>query len=448
MMAAFDYESAKTQFGAGRAREMEKEFSAQPAPAPAAPAAPTNFPPPPTTGGNTGFMPPRTSGTAPQPAPAPPPSGGAAQSYFNQQSAGDQAAIRQSWGGKDMLGEWYSNAVKAGATGPGTANDPLATSGGQAQAGGGTTRYTGPADTTKWQTGTAMTNDAHPDATTQSGDPFVDMIRGSAQGSSEDFGRFSHAQVLAWRDKYDAAASKAAGRPQFRNDFGDLVDKPTESGPQSQAAGFATGEKSAGRGGGGGAGGGGGVGGGSSTSSTVATSTPGAGGDLSSMMEANLKKMLAGDTSRYSPEAMQGLLAQIKQRIESSKSTQLRQAESEAAGRGMSRSGRTGTNLGAIRRGAEAEFTGQYGNTLRAKIDADRQDKNDALDRGQKYLDSMRDELYRRDMSAIQRQQYKANLDLAYANLANQRQALASSQQHSKDMLGAQYGYQATFGST
>jgi hypothetical protein len=272
------------------------------------------------------------------------------------------------------------------------------------------------------------------------------MIRAGAKGS-EDYKRFSHAQVLAWKDKYDEAASKAAGYPKFRNDFGDIVDKPTESGPLSKAAGYATGEKSAGKRGAGGGGGRGGAGGSmSASSSTTTASSTAPGGDLASMMDANLKKALAGDTSRYSPEAMQGLLAQIKQRVESSKATQLRQASSEAAGRGMSRSGRTGTNLAAIRRGAEAEFTGQYGDTLRAKIDADRQDKLDALDRSQKYLDSMRDELYRRDMSAIQRQQFKANLDLAYANLQNQRDSLASSQQYGKDMLGAQFGYQATFG--
>ncbi len=64
----------------------------------------------------------------------------------------------------------------------------------------------------------------------------------------------------------------------------------------------------------------------------------------------------------------------------------------------------------------------------------------------EKYLDSMRDELYRRDMSAIQRQQFKANLDLAYANIKAQRQNMEAGFQQQKDMLGAQYGYQATFG--
>lgn len=38
-----------------------------------------------------------------------------AQAYFNQQSAADQANIRASWGGGDMMDEWYQAAVEAGA---------------------------------------------------------------------------------------------------------------------------------------------------------------------------------------------------------------------------------------------------------------------------------------------------------------------------------------------
>jgi hypothetical protein len=238
----------------------------------------------------------------------------------------------------------------------------------------------------------------------------------------------AYAQWLEWQKDYDPNCPP--GAPYQAADGSGCVEKPDNTNKGYQA----------------------GVGGGGRGEGGGATAVAGGGGGdatgtgLAGMMETNLKSMLAGGSSRYSPEAMQGLLAQIKQRIESSKANQVRQAQSEAAGRGMSRSGRTGSNIAAINRGAEAEFTGQYGNVLRAKIDADRQDKLDALDRAQKYIDMLRDESYRRDMSAIQRQQFQANLDLAYANLANQRQALASSQQHQRDMLGAQYGYHSIFG--
>mgnify|MGYP001608226357 CR=1 FL=1 len=75
----------------------------------------------------------------------------------------------------------------------------------------------------------------------------------SESGKSDDLGRFDDRQLAAWlKDNWNVQGG------YFTNDFGDVVEKPTESGPQSQAAGFATGEGPAhggGRGGGGGAGG-------------------------------------------------------------------------------------------------------------------------------------------------------------------------------------------------
>jgi len=363
------------------------------------PAAPTNFPPPPTpTGGYTG------RGAAPAPAPAAPaPASAPAPTYGG--GAANKALANAGGPGKvglpanpnqAQIDAWFNEAVNAGGyteTGANTSETAYGLSGFSA-----------------------------------AGAPDSTGMRAYAKqnGMSEDFDRWSESQLKKWESAKDSSCPPNTPYRSYTDNT--CVEKPIDS--NTQQAG----------GGSGGAGGGGGAAGGPQ---------PSGGGDpsgLSGQMEGALKGMLAGGTSRYSPEAMQGLLAQIKQRIESSKSTQLRQAESEAAGRGMSRSGRTGTNLGAIRRGAEAEFTGQYGNTLRAKIDADRQDKNDALDRAQRYLDSMRDEFYRRDMSAIQRQQFKANLDLAYANITAQRNNMRESFQQQKDMLGANYGYQATFG--
>jgi hypothetical protein len=37
-----------------------------------------------------------------------------AQNYFNSQSADDQNTIRQSWGGKNQMQQWYDNAKAAG----------------------------------------------------------------------------------------------------------------------------------------------------------------------------------------------------------------------------------------------------------------------------------------------------------------------------------------------
>ena len=68
-------------------------------------------------------------------------------------------------------------------------------------------------------------------------------------GRSEDYERFDDRQLAQWLKKWDVAQNG------FVNDFGDVVDKPTESGVKSTAAGYATGEKNAGMAGGGGGGG-------------------------------------------------------------------------------------------------------------------------------------------------------------------------------------------------
>jgi len=82
---AFDYEAAKAQFGAQRAREMQQQDAMSFPPAPTgAPAAPAPAP---------------IGGAAPKPAPAPAPSGGAALMDFN------------TW-----QQQWKSNAAAAGQT--------------------------------------------------------------------------------------------------------------------------------------------------------------------------------------------------------------------------------------------------------------------------------------------------------------------------------------------
>ena len=52
----------------------------------------------------------------------------------------------------------------------------------------------------------------------------------AAAGASEDFQRFQQADAERWGPYYDAAASQAAGRPQFRSSRGapGTFDKPTE----------------------------------------------------------------------------------------------------------------------------------------------------------------------------------------------------------------------------
>jgi hypothetical protein len=69
-------------------------------------------------------------------------------------------------------------------------------------------------------------------AAARAGDPRA--IRAGGQGQSEDFARFNEGTVSGWaQGYYDEAASRAAGRPQFRSMRGaeGFFDKPTECPP-------------------------------------------------------------------------------------------------------------------------------------------------------------------------------------------------------------------------
>lgn len=393
------------------------------------PAAPTNAPaaPAPTPSGVTG------RGGAPAPAPAP--SGGgsnpAATAYFNSLTPAQQQAARATGAapGGVNFDQWFKNAVNAGAVRGGSAQGPSAT---QSQSTGdnpllpeGASGYNAADPTAFRKIDPKILQGMTPEQRAVWSMENIDDL--SAHGDADR----AKAQWMEWQKSYDPNCPPSD--PYQAEDGSGCVEKPDNSNKGYQAAAAA-------------GGGGGGQGGGAAAPAGGGGAGAGAGSDLSNQLESVIKNALSGESSRYNDKAMQGLLAAIKQRIETSKGHQLRQAEGEAAARGMSRSGRTGTNLAAIRRGAEAGFTSEYAGVLKAKIDADRQDKLDAIDRAQKHLDSLRDELYRRDMSAIQRQQFQANLDLAYANLANQKAQFASSQQYGKDMLAAQYGYANTFG--
>jgi hypothetical protein len=115
----------------------------------------------------------------------------AAQAFFDKQSPKDRMAIIDSWGGADLTDEWFKNAQAAGSAPAAGAAAPAApTSGAPSEAG----------------------------------------IRSAAVGQNEDFARFQSADLERWGPYYDAAASQAAGKPQYRSSRGapGSFDKPTE----------------------------------------------------------------------------------------------------------------------------------------------------------------------------------------------------------------------------
>jgi hypothetical protein len=294
---------------------------------------------------------------------------------------------------------WYDNAVKAGAINP--KNTSTA------------------ADVTGWQTNVAMTDNTHPDATKPSGDAWIDSIRASTTNQSEDFGRFSNAAILSWKDKQVPGSNP----PKFYNDFGDIVDKPTEGGPKSQAAGFATGENIAGQAGGGGGGGGAGGGGGSS-SSVSAKSKP---GDMQSYWEKLIKDQ---GTSRYTPEGMAALEADEFARVRQQEKLQLDASRADQAQRGVRGSAMNNAAGRDIRAKAGAAIMSNRAQLQRKKIDADFQDKQAAIKNAQDYVNSMRDYILRGEGNAIQREQIAAQIRLAQMNISAQRDAMEQNYQN------------------
>ncbi len=119
-----------------------------------------------------------------------------AQTYFKSFSKAAQDQIKASWGGEDLMGEWFQNAQAAGAVGP-------EGGGGGATSGGGE----------------------------NSGKVTPDDVRANAKKYNlpEDFARFNDAQIMGMlrTNKYDPSTGK------FTNDYGDKVDKPDERGPNT-----------------------------------------------------------------------------------------------------------------------------------------------------------------------------------------------------------------------
>lgn len=125
----------------------------------------------------------------------------AAQAYFNTFIPEQQEMIRQSWGGADLMDQWFQNAVNAGA----------ATPEGQPNQGQGAT-----------------------EASKAAGGMTAAQMRQKAQseGWSEDFERFDDATLQGWINQYwDPQRGKFRSQHAPPGATGDWVyaEKPTES---------------------------------------------------------------------------------------------------------------------------------------------------------------------------------------------------------------------------
>lgn len=144
---------------------------------------------------------------------------------------------------------------------------------------------------------------------------------------------------------------------------------------------------------------------------------------MSDDIAANLKAMLAGNT-RYTPEVIANMKGALQEATAGKLKGTQEAIKADQVARGMFRSGETGARLDAARNAAAGSYTSGVRDILMKKVDADMQDKLNALDRAQKWLDDLRQYSLSADMNNIQREQLKANIALAYAKLHQDRDSL------------------------
>lgn len=162
--------------------------------------------------------------------------------------------------------------------------------------------------------------------------------------------------------------------------------------------------------------------------------------DFNSLLQGYITDGL-NSPSRYTPEVLQSLYGNNAAASSSRIARESAAVNENAAERGISRSGQVDASLRAVRSGAE-DARGQANLAVQVqKINADYEDKNAALDRAQKFLDSMRDSEYRYTLLGEQSRQFDANITLGYASLANQRALLDASLQGQFDQLTALFGF-------
>lgn len=158
---------------------------------------------------------------------------------------------------------------------------------------------------------------------------------------------------------------------------------------------------------------------------------PGAGfGGIDAQLQALISGNLNGQNSRYSPSVVGHLLSGAKASAEDQNQQNRQQIMEDAAARGVLGAGATGNALIASSIGANRQVADARNKIESDKINADFQDKRAAMQDAFEYLNSARDWAYKQQMTAMQRQQFDANLQLAYARM-----------QQEWDQMQAQAGY-------
>jgi hypothetical protein len=136
------------------------------------------------------------------------------------------------------------------------------------------------------------------------------------------------------------------------------------------------------------------------------------------------------DKSRYTPEAMAAIEADAFARARAQEKNQLEDAKADMAQRGVTGSANQNATMRGIRSGTGASIMQTRAQVMRAKVDADYQDKQAAINNAKEWVNSMRDYLLRTDMNAIQREQIAAQIRLAQMNIKAQESMVEQNYQN------------------
>lgn len=132
---------------------------------------------------------------------------------------------------------------------------------------------------------------------------------------------------------------------------------------------------------------------------------------------------LNGQT-RYTPEVMSSLLGGVKTTAEAQGQQLLKQSDADLALRGIARSGVAASAARDINQNTANQILGSKNAILKAKIDADYQDKNQAIRDGLDWLNSLRDFVARMTATKAQKDAAMANIALGYAKLQQELELL------------------------
>lgn len=128
--------------------------------------------------------------------------------------------------------------------------------------------------------------------------------------------------------------------------------------------------------------------------------------------------------SRYTPEVMSGLLGGTKLNAENQATSLTAQSNADLAGRNLARSTIGATAQREIRAGVSNTVLQEWGKIQRSKIDADFQDKSEAIKEGLDWINSLRDFIARSNATNAARESSMANINLGYARLQQEMNQL------------------------